>query len=35
MTDEQWKKIVYDPSASVDQYLPFWAKGAALPADRK
>jgi hypothetical protein len=35
MTDEQWKKIVYDPAASMDQYLPFWAKGAALPADRK
>jgi hypothetical protein len=26
MTDEQWKKIVYDPGAKLSEYEPFWAK---------
>jgi hypothetical protein len=30
MTDEAWKKIVYDPAAKLEGYRPFWAKGIAL-----
>lgn len=33
MTDEAWKKIAYDPASGTDEYLPFWARGAALPRE--
>lgn len=33
MTDEQWKKIAYDPTATLTDYQPFWTKGATLPQD--
>jgi Protein of unknown function (DUF3160). len=32
MTDEEWKKIAYEPNAKLDDFLPFWASGVALPA---
>jgi hypothetical protein len=33
MTDEEWKKIVYGPAPELGGYLPFWAKGIALPPE--
>jgi hypothetical protein len=35
MTDEQWKKIIYEPNARLGEYEPFWASGIALPAEKK
>jgi len=33
MTDEKWKKIVYDPNADLDKYRPFWSKGILAPPE--
>jgi hypothetical protein len=33
MTDEAWKKLVYDPAAKLDEYQPSWAQGIALPPE--
>ncbi len=30
MTDEQWKKIVYQPGLDFEQYMPFWEKECFL-----
>ena len=30
MTDEQWKKIVYQPGADLEKYMPFWEKECFL-----
>jgi len=31
LTNEQWRKQVYDPQADLTEMLPFWARGIALP----
>lgn len=32
MTNEEWRRIVYDSGESLDRYLPFWTDGILLPA---
>jgi hypothetical protein len=33
MSDEDWKKIVYQPDAKLEKYEPFWSQGIALPPE--
>ena len=38
LTDESWKKIVYEPRADLGKYLPFWMEGVPLgpePTDKR